>query len=47
MKKTQKPVAYETNRKIRRDWGEISPCTKIIRNKKHEKIERAKRKEEY
>jgi hypothetical protein len=26
--------AYEVNRKIRRDWGAISPVTKIIPNKK-------------
>lgn len=26
--------AYETNRKIRRDWGEISPITRVIPNKK-------------
>ena len=25
---------YEVNRKIRRDWGAISPVTKIIPNKK-------------
>ena len=26
--------AYEVNRKIRGDWGAISPITKIIPNKK-------------
>ena len=30
----KKPTSYEVNRKIRRDWEEISPVTKIIPNKK-------------
>lgn len=34
-KKQNKPRnSYEVNRSIRRDWGEISPVTKIIPNKK-------------
>lgn len=27
-------TSYEVNRKIRRDWGEIKPYTRIIPNKK-------------
>lgn len=39
MAKKKKPIsdtdrAYEVNRKIRGDWGAISPITKIIPNKK-------------
>lgn len=39
MTKKKKPISdtdrtYEVNRKIRRDWGAISPVTKIIPNKK-------------
>lgn len=39
MAKKKKPISdtertYEVNRKIRRDWGAISPVTKIIPNKK-------------
>lgn len=39
MAKKKKPIsdtdrAYEVNRKIRGDWGAISPVTKIIPNKK-------------
>ena len=39
MVKKKKPISdtdrtYEVNRKIRRDWGAISPVTKIIPNKK-------------
>lgn len=34
MKKKVENTSYEVNRKIRRDWGEISPVTKIIPNKK-------------
>lgn len=34
MKKNDTPISYEVNRKIRRDWGEIKPITKIIPNKK-------------
>lgn len=29
-------VAYNTIKKIRGDWGNINPVTKIINNKKHE-----------
>lgn len=34
MKKNDTPISYEVNRKIRRNWGEIKPITKIIPNKK-------------
>ena len=34
MKKKVENTFYEVNRKIRRDWGEISPVTRIIPNKK-------------
>ena len=39
MAKKKKPIsntdrAYEVNRKIRGDWGAISPITKIIPSKK-------------
>jgi hypothetical protein len=34
MKKKVENTSYEVNRKIRRDWGEISPVTRIIPNKK-------------
>lgn len=39
MAKKKKPIsdtdrAYEVNRKIRGDWGAISPIMKIIPNKK-------------
>lgn len=27
-------LSYEVNRKIRRDWSEINPVTKVIPNKK-------------
>lgn len=34
MKKQKTNASYEAWRKIRGDWGNISPVTKIIRNKK-------------
>lgn len=34
MKKKTENISYEVNRKIRRDWEDISPVTKIIPNKK-------------
>ena len=34
MKKKVENISYEVNRKIRRDWGDISPVSKIIPNKK-------------
>lgn len=37
--------SYEANRKIRKDWGEISPVTRIIPNKKHDKVKKELRKE--
>lgn len=33
-KKKPENSSYEVNRKIRRDWGEIKPYTRIIPNKK-------------
>ena len=33
-KKKEENSSYEANRKIRRDWGNISPVTRIIPNKK-------------
>ena len=34
--------SYEANRKIRKDWGDIKPITRVIPNKK--KNQRAKHK---
>ena len=34
MKKKVENISYEVNHKIRRDWGDISPVSKIIPNKK-------------
>lgn len=41
-KKTKPRNSYEVNRSIRRDWGNISPVTKIIpdKRKKKEKYKR-------
>ena len=37
-KKNNKPRnSYEVNRSIRRDWGAISPVTKIIPDKRNKK----------
>ena len=36
---------YEVERKVRRDWGEISPVTKVIQNKKKNPKIKHKRKE--
>ena len=36
-KKTKPRNSYEVNRSIRRDWGEISPVTKIIPDKRKKK----------
>lgn len=36
-KKTQPRNSYEVNRSIRRDWGDISPVTKIIPDKRNKK----------
>lgn len=33
-KKKEKNATYETIRKIRGDWGNVNPVTKIIPNKK-------------
>ena len=33
-KKKEKNTTYETIRKIRGDWGNVNPVTKIIPNKK-------------
>lgn len=46
--KTEKPKSYEVNRRIRKDWGEIKPVTKVIPDKrlaKREKIDRKEREE--
>lgn len=34
MKKQESNPSYEINKKIRRDWGDIKPYTRIIPNKK-------------
>lgn len=36
MKKNNEAVnsSYEANRKIRKDWGDIKPITRVIPNKK-------------
>ena len=36
-KKTKPCNSYEVNRSIRRDWGNISPVTKIIPDKRKKK----------
>ena len=36
-KKTKVRDSYEVNRSIRRDWGTISPVTKIIPDKRDKK----------
>ena len=36
-KKTKPRDSYEVNRSIRRDWGAISPVTKIIPDKRNKK----------
>ena len=36
-KKTKPRDSYEVNRSIRRDWGNISPVTKIIPDKRKKK----------
>ena len=36
-KKTNVRDSYEVNRSIRRDWGAISPVTKIIPDKRNKK----------
>lgn len=35
--------SYEVNRSIRRDWGTISPVTKVIPNKKKNYKEKHKK----
>lgn len=42
-KKTQPRNSYEINKGIRRDWGNISPVTKIIPNKKKNHKEKHKK----
>lgn len=34
MDKKKLPSTYETLKKIRNDWGNVSPVTKVIPNKK-------------
>lgn len=36
-KKTTPRNSYEVNRSIRRDWGAISPVTKVIPDKRNKK----------
>ena len=36
-KKTKVRDSYEVNRSIRRDWGTISPVTKVIPDKRDKK----------
>lgn len=36
-KKTKVRDSYEVNRSIRRDWGVISPVTKVIPDKRDKK----------
>lgn len=40
---TQK--SYEANRKIRKDWGDIRPVTRVIEDKRRQKKEKQDRKE--
>lgn len=44
MKKVSTPVSYKVNQSIRRDWGSISPITKVIPSKKGKKLEKLARK---
>lgn len=46
MKSEKMPAGYEAWRKIRGDWGNINPVTKVIPNKKkNRKIKHKKRDE--
>lgn len=36
-KKAQPRDSYEVNKSIRRDWGNISPVTKVIPDKRNKK----------
>lgn len=36
-KKVQPRDSYEVNKSIRRDWGNISPVTKVIPDKRNKK----------
>lgn len=38
---------YTTYQKVRRDWGEINPSTKVIEDKKHKIARKAKHKFRY
>lgn len=38
-------ASYETNRKIRKDWGSIKPVTKVIDNKRKKLKDKQDRKE--
>lgn len=42
-KKSQPRNSYEVNCSIRRNWGNISPVTKIIPNKKKDNKEKYKK----
>ena len=41
----EKPSNYEAWKKIRNDWGQINPVTKIIPNKKQNPKSKHKKKE--
>ena len=41
-KKIPENPSYEANRKIRRDWGEINPVSRIIPNKNKNQKEKHK-----
>lgn len=44
-KKKETNSTYEVVRKMRGDWGAISPITKVIPNKKKNRKEKHRRKE--
>lgn len=48
MKKKETNPSYEAFRKIRGDWGNVNPVTKVIPNKKkNQKIKHKKKEQEY
>lgn len=46
MKKKTENISYEVNRKIRRDWGEVKPYTRVEESRKHKKPKHIKRERE-
>lgn len=50
-KRESTPSWFKTYQKVRRDWGVVSPATKVVPNKKgyqrHEKHKRKEFKENY